>query len=393
MGGDVPAAVPALTAQHRSMRIALDAHTIGRRASGNETYVRGLLGGLALQPGVALTVLLDRNVPTPAGLEALDVATLRFGHPIPRLTADLSRAGRRWGADLLHVQYVRPPRSDVPIVTTIHDISFEHFPRLFRPTTRARLRALVPWSGRRSAAVITVSEFSRRDLLERYRLDPEAVFVTPEAAEPQFRPVPALEASRVVRSLGLPDRFILAVGDLQPRKNLPRLLMAYDLLLQRGVDVPDLAVVGKRAWLDGEILETVARRRLEKRVRFAGFVPGEALPSLYSSADVFVYPSLFEGFGLPILEALACGAPTVTSNVSSMPEVAGDAALLVNPESVEELADAIDRALGDSDLRAEMIMRGHVRASQFTWERTAAKTVEAYAYALSAGRARIGSAG
>lgn len=380
---DVRPSNPDLAAPQRSMRVALDAHTIGRRASGNETYVRGLMGGLRTHGGVELTVLLDRDTPIPPGMEDLEVATFRFGHPIPRLAADLTRAGRRWRADLLHVQYVRPPASDVPVVTTVHDISFEHFPRLFRPATLARLRTLVPWSARRSAAVITVSEFSRRDLLERYHLDPASVFVTPEAAEPHFRPVSAADAALVTRSLGLPERFILSVCDLQPRKNLPRLFMAYDLLLQRGVDVPDLAVVGKRAWLDGEILGTVARRRLERRIHFTGFVPGEALPSLYSSAEAFVYPSLFEGFGLPILEAFACGAPTVTSNTSSMPEVAGDAALLVNPESVEELAGAIERALGDTELRAALVERGQARAAEFSWERTAARTVEAYAHALS----------
>jgi len=377
---------PGLTSRDRPIRVALDAHTIGRRASGNETYVRGLMGGLRSHAGVALTALVDRGVPMPAGLEDLHVATLRFSHPIARLTADLSRAGRRWGADLLHVQYVRPPTSDVPVVTTIHDISFEHFPRLFRPATLARLRALVPWSGRHSAAVVTVSEFSRHDILERYRLDPDSVFVTPEAAEPHFRPVPAPEASVVLRSLGLPDRFILSVGDLQPRKNLPRLFAAYDLLLQRGVEVPDLVVVGKRAWLDADILSTVARRRLEERIRFTGFIPGETLPALYSSAAAFVYPSLFEGFGLPILEAMACGAPTVTSNSSSMPEVAGDAALLVNPESVEELAGASERVLGDTELRADLVRRGHAQSGEFTWARTAAQTVEAYAYALSHAR-------
>ena len=371
--------------RQRPIRVALDAHTIGRRASGNETYVRGLMTGLKKHAGVALTALLDRDARVPAGLEGLEVATLRFGHPIPRLMAELSRAGRRWGADVLHVQYVRPPTSDVPVVTTIHDISFEHFPGLFRRATLARLRALVPWSGRHSAAVITVSEFSRRDLLERYRLDPDAVFVAPNAAEPHFRPVPEAESSPIVRSLGLPDRFILSVGDLQPRKNLPRLFMAYDLLLQRGLDLPDLVVVGKRAWLDDDIGGTVARRRLERRVRFCGFLPGEVLPALYSSASAFVYPSLFEGFGLPILEALACGAPTVTSNVSSMPEVAGDAAVLVDPESVEELADAIERILGDTDLRADLATRGLARAAEFSWAHTAERTVEAYAYALSRG--------
>jgi glycosyltransferase involved in cell wall biosynthesis len=380
---DDQAALRVATPRTTSIRVAMDAHTIGRRASGNETYVRGLMRGLMEHGDIALTVLLDRMTPPPVGLRGVEVGTLRFSHPIPRLAADLARAGRRWRADLLHVQYVRPLTSDVPVVNTIHDISFERFPRFFRPTTLARLRTLVPWSGRHSAAVVTVSEFSRQDLLERYRLNPEAVFVTPAAADPQFRPVPAPEASQVVRSLGLPDRFILSVGDIQPRKNLPRLFAAYDLLLQRGMDVPDLVVVGKRAWLNSGAFGSVARHRLEKRIRFTGYVAGEALPALYSSADAFVYPSLFEGFGLPILEALACGAPTITSNVSSMPEVAGDAALLVNPESVEELADGIERVLGDSGLRADLVARGHARAGEFSWARTASRTVEAYAYALS----------
>ena len=375
-----------MTATDPALRVAVDGHTLGRQATGNETYVRGLVGALQARHDVLPTLLLDADTRVPPGLDGVRTARLRFRHPIPRLLVELSRSGRRWGADLLHVQYVRPPTSDVPVVTTIHDISFERYPRFFRRRTLARLRVTVPWAARHSAAVVTSSHFSRSDLVERYGVQPDTVFVTHLAAEPHFRHVPPEASEAVMAELGVPSGSILCVGNLQPRKNIPRLFEAYHLLLARGADVPDLVVVGRRAWLEHEVFRTVERRSLTERVHFTGFVPDEALPALYSSAAAFVYPSLFEGFGLPILEAFACGTPTITSDAASMPEVAGNAAILVDPLSVEDIAVAIERVVGDTTLRDELVARGYERARQFSWDRTAAGTADAYRFALAAGR-------
>jgi glycosyltransferase involved in cell wall biosynthesis len=357
-------------------RVAVDAHTLGRRATGNETYVRGLLGGLIGREDIEPLVLVDPKLPVGDQFEPW-AKMLSTRNPILRLLRDFASPRARWRADLLHVQYVRPPRCDVPCVTTIHDISYEHFPRLFDRRSQLRMRITIPWSARHSAAVVTGSRYSRDDLIEHYGLDPHQVHVTPYAVDPRFQPQPPEVVRHIVQRLGLPSDYLLYVGNLQPRKNLPRLLDAYVGLHDAGIRVP-LVIAGQRSWLSNEIFETVRRHNLTECVTFTGYVPIDDLPAVYAGALAFVYPSLFEGFGLPVLEALACGVPTVTSSVSSLPEVAGDAALLVDPQDTSALSGALARVLSDTDLRAHLAVQGPLRAATFSWERCAAQTAAIY---------------
>jgi glycosyltransferase involved in cell wall biosynthesis len=362
-------------------RVALDAHTVGRRATGNETYIRGLLQGLAGQSSIEPVVLADPDADLP--FEASPYGRrLRWRHPIPRLLLELSRPGRLWQADLLHVQYVRPPFCDVPCVTTVHDISYEHHPKLFTSRSRARMRATIPWSARHSAQVITGSEYSRTDLLDRYGLAPDRVHVTPYAADSRFRRQPTDAVAAVLRRLGLPHDYLLYVGNLQPRKNLPRLLDAFVLLHAAGHGLP-LVIVGQRAWLADDVFAAVRRNRLEDCVHFTGYVAAADLPALYSGAHAFAYPSLFEGFGFPVLEALACGVPTLTSTTSSLLEVAGDGALTVDPTSTEAIADGLIRIVADQATRDRLAARGPEQAARFSWARCAELTVQVYRRALA----------
>ena len=356
--------------------VAIDAHTLGRRATGNETYVRGLVGALSARSEIDAVVLVDPGAPIDPAL-APHVAGLRRRHPIARLLGELATPGRTWGAELLHVQYVRPPRCDVPCVTTIHDLSYEHDPSLFTRRSVLRMRATIPWSARHSAAVLTGSRFSRADLIERYRLAPDRVFVTPYAVDSRFRPqdVAVVEATR--QRLGLPSDYLLYVGNLQPRKNLPRLLEAFVELESSGTSIP-LVIVGQRAWLYDAIFETIRSHALEDRVHLTGYVSDDDLPAVYSGAYAFAYPSLFEGFGLPVLEALACGVPTMTSNVTSLPEVADDAAVLVDPTDIAAMVDALARLLNDDVLRARLKAAGPKHAARFSWDRCAAATTDVY---------------
>lgn len=360
------------------LRVAIDAHTIGRRATGNETYVLGLMQGLAAKGEVDLVALVDPDAELPPQV-AIGCATLRHRHAIPRLLSELSGARRRWGADLLHVQYVRPPLSDVPVVTTIHDISFEHFPDLFTRRTRLRLRATIPWSARRSRVVITGSTYSRQDLIDRYHLSAERVWVTPYAADSRFHRQDPREVDEVLTRLRLPRDYVLCVGNLQPRKNLPRLLDAYERLSH---DRPPLVIVGQRAWLHAEVFSTIRRLGLQELVHLTGYVAADDLPALYGGALVFAYPTLFEGFGLPVLEAMACGAPTLSSQSSSIPEVTGDAAILVDPTDVDAIAGGLQRLIRSDELRAALRERGFRQAAQFSWQRCAEATVAAYRSAL-----------
>lgn len=345
----------------------------------------GLLQGLAANGDVDPVALVDADTVLPS-YPGIERATLRHRAPIPRLLGELGRARRRWGADLLHVQYVRPPRSDVPVLTTIHDISFEHFPDLFTRRTRLRMRATIPWSARHSALVLTGSEHARGDLVRAYGLAPERVVVTPYAADRRFRRLEAAEADRLMVGLKLPQSYLLCVGNLQPRKNLRRLLEAFAAL--RAEIRPPLVVVGQPAWLYDDVYETVRRLGIGADVHFTGFVSTEQLVAIYSRAQAFAYPSLYEGFGLPVLEALACGVPTLTSNRSSLPEVAGDAALQTDPEDVDAIAAGLERVICDEGLRRELAELGPRQAAQFSWERCATGTARAYHLALEAGARR-----
>jgi len=360
-------------------RVAIDAHTIGRRATGNETYVQGLLSGLVARSDVEPLALVDPGTDLPTWLGAR-YAPLTNNHSVRRLLGDLRRAGARWRADLLHVQYVRPPWSDVPVVTTIHDISFEHFPDLFTRRTRLRMRATIPWSARHSAVVLTGSEHARADILARYELPPQRVAVTPYAADSRFRRLAPGAADERLAGVGLPTQYLLCVGNLQPRKNLPRLLEAYASL---STDIrPPLVVVGQPAWLYHDVYAAVRDHGLTDEVQFTGFVTTDELVALYNRAHAFAYPSLYEGFGLPVLEALACGVPTLASDRSSLPEVAGEAALLVDPESVDAIAAGLERLICDEDLRRLLSERGPRQAARFSWAGCAQATVRAYQAAL-----------
>lgn len=358
-------------------RVAIDAHTIGRRATGNESYVRGLLHGLAGHADVEVVALTDDAVDLPAGVPHHE---LRFRAAIPRLIHDLAHPRRQWSADLLHVQYVRPPRCDVRVVTTIHDISFEHFPEYFTRRSRIRMALTIPWSARHSAAVITGSEYSRQDLIATYRLDPDHVTVTPYAADPRFVRLSAEEVNRRIARFGLPAGYLLCVGNLQPRKNLRRVIEAYAGLPS---DVrPPLVIVGQEAWQYDEIYASIRTHGLADGVHFTGFVQPDELVALYGGAAVFAYPSLYEGFGLPVIEAMACGVPTITSNRTSMPEVAGNAAVLVEPDRVDDIRAGIERLLRDDSLRRTLAVEGPRRAALFSWSRCAEETVACYMRAI-----------
>jgi len=206
--------------------------------------------------------------------------------------------------------------------------------------------------------------------------------IVSEAADRRFRPMEAVDIEPILREYSVETPYILYVGALESRKNLPRLLEAYTLLRQWSTGWR-LVIVGARKWKSSPIFETVQRLQLESHVTFTGYVADEHLPALYAGADLFAFPSLYEGFGLPVLEAMACGTPVVTSNSSSLPEVAGDAALLVDPYNVDEIAAAMRRILEDTNLAQELRMHGLARAAQFTWERTARETIEVYEKVLA----------
>jgi glycosyltransferase involved in cell wall biosynthesis len=371
------------------MRFSVDAHAIGRHLTGNEVYVRNLLSAFAA---------LDRESEFIAYISstangAASVIPSRFAlrtvsnNSFVRLGLDLGRRVREDKPDLLHVQYTAPLGCNVPVVVSVHDISFLEHPEYFPWPRTMQLRLTVQKTLKQAARVITPSEFSRKCILSRYGIDEEKVVVIPIAVSSAFHPISKeAAASRVEARFGVAGPFLMTVGDLQPRKNQIGLIRAFENLIQSHPKLPHrLAIVGQKTWFADRIIEAAKNSKVADRIHFTGFVNDEELLQLYNACELFVFPSFYEGFGMPILEAMACGRAVACSNTSAMPEVANATALLFDPESTEQMTRAIRDIVLDGQLRQRMERLGQQRASLFTWERTARQTLDVY-YKVAAGQ-------
>jgi glycosyltransferase involved in cell wall biosynthesis len=377
------------------LHIAIDAHSVGTGLAGNESYITNLIEALAeIDSRNRYTLYVTRP-------QAIERFRGRWPHvnvrltlphtPLIRIPLTLSAELRRRPVDLLHVQFTAPPMAPCPLVVSIHDLSFEHLPETFTRRGRTQLRFTVRRTARNAAQIITISDSSRRDIVNTYGITPERVTVTPLAAPSHFAPV--LDAARLAKireQYGIRGDYILGVGSIQPRKNLVRLIDAFArLLASRGEDrLPKLVLVGKKAWLFGETLRAVEDRGLANSIIFTGYVPESDLPALYSGALCFVYPSYFEGFGLPPLEAMQCGTPVITGNKTSLPEVVGDAAVMVDPFDVEEIGAALSRLIDSSELRSTLRAKGLDHARKFSWRETAKLTLGVYERAFLTNRTK-----
>jgi glycosyltransferase involved in cell wall biosynthesis len=292
--------------------------------------------------------------------------------------------------DVFHSpDFTLPPVWRARTVLTVHDLSFLRVPECFTDALRRYLEQVVPRSVLCADQVIADSTSTKRDLVELLDAPAGKVTVIHSGVEPRFRPITDRATLEAVRQqYDLPERFILSVGTLQPRKNFAALIEAFSRLRNLKPETRDLklVIVGGRGWLYEEIFARVEALGLQGEVLFPGFFADEDLPALYNLAEVFALPSFYEGFGLPPLEAMACGTPVVTSNTSSLPEVVGDAGLMVEPMDVEGLAGAIGRLWEGGGLRDEMVRRGLARAEEFTWERAARQLLVVYERAVESGR-------
>lgn len=272
-----------------------------------------------------------------------------------------------------------PRFSPVPTVISIMDLAFFHFPEYFTQKDLAQLKSWTNYSVKKAKAVITISDSTKNDIIKLYDVPDKKIHVVylgiknAVTLTPHIYPMQELQTK-----YGISKDFILFVGTLQPRKNIQRLIQAFaELLKQKKYqDSPlQLVIVGKKGWQYDEILAAPKKLGIEDRVKFLDFVPDEELVMLYKNALCFAWPSLYEGFGLPILEAMKLGCPVITSNVSSMPEAGGDASLYVDPEDTEDIAEKLDKVLSDPKLRSEMIEKGKKQVQKFSWEKTAKETL------------------
>jgi len=339
--------------------VVLDADVLGRQRTGDETYVAALLAELAqLDHGLRLAAVTRRPDLVPEGIEPIRLNT---GSQILRMTFGLPRLLRRLQPHLAHFQHVVPPRCPCPAVVTVHDLSFERHPELMGRRDRFVFRTMVPRSVRQAARVLAVSEWTKRDLVEHYGIAAEKVIVTPNGVDPVF--------TRGESGDGAP--YALFVGTLQPRKDPLTALEAVALV----DDELRLVLVGPDKGLGGEARRRASRLGLNGRVEFVGHVEKQELAELYRGAACLVFPSRYEGFGLPVVEAMASGTPVVAAASGSIPEVAGDAAVLVEPGDPVALAGGIERALAD---RERLVDAGLEQARRYSWTETARRTLAVY---------------
>jgi len=364
------------------MRFSVDAHAIGRHLTGNEVYVRNLLNGFAaLDQTSEFIAYLSSNINgASSAVPARFLQRQVSANSLVRLGVDLSRRLREDQPDLLHVQYTAPLGCPVPVIASVHDISFLEHPEYFTWARALQLRLTVPRTIARAVRVLTPSEFSRAAILRAYSIHPSRVSVVPIAVSRTFRPVSRESAAAIVeRRFGITGPFVLTVGDLQPRKNQLGLIVAFEELLQQCPQIQHrLVIVGKGTWFSDNVHARARRSRFADRIHFTGWVTDDDLVQLYGAGDLMVFPSWYEGFGLPILEAMACGRAVACSNTSAMPEVADSAALLFDPAESAQMVNAMKDLLLNSQLRARMERLGLQRSSIFTWERTARQTLEIY---------------
>ncbi len=349
------------------------------RRAGISGYIAKLLPQLPLDSGLRYAVFLN-NASLAAEL-SLPVYTSRWAtaHPLARIwweQAVLPLELRRRQAQLLHAPaFVGPLLSSCPQVVTIHDLSFIRHPEFFRGGNRFYLQWLTRLTCRRANAVIAVSHFTAQEVTRLLSVPAERVHTIYHGVEPRFRPLPAAEVERFRQQKGLPARFMLYLGTLEPRKNLVALVRAFALFNEPQTH---LVLAGGKGWLYADIFAEVERLGLQDRVHFPGYIPDEELVLWYNAAWVFAYISLYEGFGLPILEALACGLPVLAGNTTSLPEAAGNGALLVSSTDEAEIAAGLRRLWHEMPLREQLRHAGREHAARFSWEQTGQDTAALY---------------
>ncbi|HEX8491832.1 MAG TPA: glycosyltransferase family 1 protein [Pyrinomonadaceae bacterium] len=371
------------------MRIGLDGIPLGEIKTGIGHYTFELARSLALlAPADEFEIISP--FPYVAALDDDSEQALPLNLRLVQAKVDRLRRRRWWSIGLpLYVKrasfalfhgtnYNVPLWNSCRTILTIHDLSLFLYPETHEEHLVRRARLRLPLMARTATTIITPSESVRREVCEHLSIKPDKIIAIPEAARRLFRPVPLAETVEVRRRLKIEDEFILFVGTIEPRKNLLTLARAFDEIHRTTLLRPQLVIAGKEGWLTGELFSYLKSTETRERVRFTGYVSDDDLRALYSSCRVFVYPSLYEGFGLPPLEAMACGAPVITSRIPSIMETVGDAARLVAPTDFRELAQSIIRVLEDTGERDHLSSAGLERAAGFSWERTAAATLNVY---------------
>ncbi len=371
------------------MKIMIDARSVDMKQSGVGNYVTHLIKGLkdVDQKNRYALMVTKGQVPTLTNdLGKFEIFIVPFSNESHFLGDPwefffLPGALRKNRVNLFHgPAFMAPPfQKEFHSVATIHDLVAFHHPQTIPLKYAYYMRFLIRLMIKKASGILTDTEFIRNEIIHAFHIDESRIFAVPIAVADLFRPVTDAEKIRQVkRRYGIKKRYFLHVGNIEPRKNLSNLFKACRLVWEKLRKDFQLVVVGKKGWLYGDIFATLRESGIASDVVFTGYVKEKDIPVLYSGAEFFVFPSVYEGFGLPVLEAMRCGAPVMTSHVSSMPEVAGDAALYVNPYNIEDIAEKILALAYNKTLRERLREKGFIQASKFSWKETARKTLQVY---------------
>ncbi|MBD3414374.1 MAG: glycosyltransferase [Candidatus Aminicenantes bacterium] len=371
----------------RLMRIGIDAHAAERDGSGNCTYIRNLIQSLIRLDGRNQYILYAINSQHPfyQTLQTKKQVQIKqppfqvLKNPLLRIPLWLGFQTFKDKLDILHVQYIAPPFYKGQLVTTIHDLGFLHVPETFSMWEAFRSKILIRITARRSDKIITGSQYSKQDIIRSYCIPHSQVKVIPLGISSHSAPpTNSSETQKILRKYRIQSLYLLSVGRLNPRKNLSALVKAFSLLKEK-INLPHkLVITGSQDFNSQKVIRTIKKTPYSRDVLFTGLVSDQELWGLYKNADIFVYPSLFEGVGLPVLEAMSLGLPVVTSNSSSLKETAGDAAILINPSDPQEISQAIERLITDPALKNTYAEKGKQHSNKFSWSSTARQTLKTY---------------
>ncbi|GAA0129021.1 glycosyltransferase family 1 protein [Methanococcus maripaludis] len=365
------------------MKIGIIADRLNRPLTGIGNYIYNLITEISISNKNIYIINYEENKIVP------NVNKITIKNPVSRIS---NKSFYFWHLYLnyylkktnLDLDIIHSPENATPfttirskkVITVYDDIPF-HFPEYFTKSTRYRHELLLQKTLNSSDKIISISENTKRDVINHFKIPEDKIKVIPLAANENFKKVDENETSKIKSKYNINFPFILYVGTLEPRKNIPSLLNAFYIIKKQGIP-HKLVIAGGKGWKYKEIFETIDKLNLQNDVIFTGYVPDEDLPGLYNAADLFVYPSLYEGFGLPPLEAMQCGTPVITSNTSSLPEVVGDAGIMINPYDVDELANKMYEVLTNEKLRKEMSKKGLERAKLFSWKKCAEEHLKVY---------------
>ncbi|HPP66847.1 MAG TPA: glycosyltransferase family 1 protein [bacterium] len=370
-----------------TIKIGIDAHSIGLKQGGNERYAEGLLKGISEieTNGFAFTIFLNRLADIPdfiKNIQRFHIERVSVS-PLKRLVFDISFKAKYLGLDMLHTQYHLPFFTRIPSVITLHDVSYLRHPEFFPVRERLKMRMFMPVSIKKAKKIITVSHFSKNEILKFHPSAKYKLTTVYYGVSENFKPLDNVNIEATLNKYGIARPYILAVSNIQPRKNLNGLLKAFVTLCQQQKDFPcRLVIAGRKLWLYNEIFSEIRRFPVADKIILTDYLKNDELSCLYNGAEMSVYISFYEGFGLPALEAMACGCPVIVSDNSSLPEIVGDAGMLVDPYNVNELASVIKNLFYDKTLRGKLKQKGIEQAKKFSWRKCATETVEIYKQVL-----------